>query len=88
MTTGTFPKAGAGTAEDPFRPDFHSGPDAIAADEIGIFLRRVSKTATTVTVEYRKRKRTRIETLRKKRRDGQVLSVVERTELLDILLGV
>ena len=56
MPQGTFPKTGSGTTQDPKdHPSWYSGPDAIAADEVAILKRRISETATTVTVEYKKR---------------------------------
>ncbi len=56
MLTGTFPKTGSGTVEDPKdHPDWYSGPDAIAANDVATLKRRISETPTTVTVEYSKR---------------------------------
>lgn len=89
MQIGTFPKIGSRVIEEQKdHPDWHSGPDAIPADEVGILKRRISETPTTLTVEYEKEKRPRLEILREKRKAGQPLTAAERSEVLDIFLGV
>lgn len=89
MQTGTFPKIRSRLIEEQGDfPDWHSGPDAMPADEVGILRRRVSETPTTLTVEYEKEKRPRLEILREKRKAGQSLTAAEQAEALDILLGV
>jgi hypothetical protein len=47
METGTFPKTGTGTQEDPIRPDFSSlDGTVIMWESVG------GETATTMTVRY------------------------------------
>lgn len=89
MQIGTFPRTESkAIGEQKDYPDWHSGPDAMAADEIGVLKRWISETPTTLTVEYEKEKRPRLEILREKRKAGRSLTLEEQAEVLDILLGV
>ena len=48
METGTFPKTGTGTQEDPIRPDFSS------LDGTVVMWESTGETATTMTVRYQR----------------------------------
>ena len=49
METGTFPKTGTGTQEDPIRPDFSSLDGTVVMwESVG------GETATTMTVRYQR----------------------------------
>lgn len=50
MATGTFPKIGTGTADDPFRPDLSSLESATVKAK---FLRLFSETPTEMTCDYK-----------------------------------
>jgi hypothetical protein len=52
METGTFQKKGAGTQEDPIRPDFESAPGGPLGYTPVMWESVGGETATTMTVRY------------------------------------
>ena len=52
METGTFQKKGAGTQEDPIRPDFETTPGGPLGYQPVMWESVGGETATTMTVRY------------------------------------